>query len=173
MFIHTAIKIPLPPILPIQRPQNLASSNRPLATCCDWSGPQGNRWVECSIWWPTRRSQRTTPLEHSWRWASGLAKWRSRTWLKAPPCQPCTWRTPELAHRPHTSTHQSFALCFNFFSFDFLGANKRGREWMGREEEKAVSGYWKYLSEESSMGPTKRLKYLSDVNWKNVPNGWV
>ena len=35
---------------------------------------------------------------------------------------------------------------------------------MGREEEKAVSGYWKYLSEESSMGPTKRLKYLSDVN---------
>ena len=24
----------------------------------------------------------------------------------------------------------------------------------------------------SGMGPTKRLKYLSDENWKQCPNGW-
>ena len=70
----------------------------------------------------------------------------------------------ELARRPRTSTCRSFALCFNFLGFDFFGANKRGREWMGEEEERAVSGYWKYLCEESNMGPTKRLEYLSDVN---------
>ena len=35
---------------------------------------------------------------------------------------------------------------------------------MGREEERAMSGYWKYLSEELGIGTTKRLKYLSDVN---------
>ena len=94
-------------------------------------------------------------------------------WRRVPPRQPCTRRTLELACKPRTSTHWSFALCFNFLSFDFFGANKRGREWMGGEEERATSRYWKYLSEESSMGPTKRLKYLSDVNWKNVLNGWV
>ena len=35
---------------------------------------------------------------------------------------------------------------------------------MGGEEERAVSRYWKNLSEESGVGPTRRLKYLSDVN---------
>ena len=65
-----------------------------------------------------------------------------------------------LAH-PYTEALLSTLI---FFSFDFFGANKRGREWMGREEERAMSGYWKYLSEELGIGTTKRLKYLSDVN---------
>ena len=66
----------------------------------------------------------------------------------------------DLAH-PHTGA-LLFALIF--LSFDFFGANKRGREWMDGEEERAMFGYWKYLSEELGMGPTKRLKYLSNVN---------
>ena len=104
---------------------------------------------------------------------SGHLGYRSRTWSRAPPHRPCTWRTPELVHRSHTSTRRGFALCFNFLSFDFFWELIRGREWMGGEEERAVSRYWKYLSEESGVGPTRRLKYLSDVNWKIVPNGWV
>ena len=33
-----------------------------------------------------------------------------------------------------------FALCFNFLSFDFFGANKRGREWWERHSVEGVKG---------------------------------
>ena len=66
--------------------------------------------------------------------------------------------TPKLARGPLTSTcarvdietklkkkkkklcvcFLCFALCFYFLSFEFFGANKRGREWRGREEERTV-----------------------------------
>ena len=114
--------------------------NRPLATCCDRSGPQGHRWAERLIWWLTRRSQRKAISERAcgsgWvGWPSGY--W-SRTWHKVPPCRSCTWRTLELARRPRTSTRRSFFLYFNFLNFDFFGANNRGREWRGGEEERTV-----------------------------------
>ena len=31
-----------------------------------------------------------------------------------------------------------FALCFNFLSFDFFGANKRGRKWWERHSVEGV-----------------------------------
>ena len=105
------------------------STNRPLATSCDWSGPQGNQWAECPIWWPTQWSQRKAPSERAR--GGGWVGWSSGYWSR-------TWQTLELACRPRTSPCRSFALYFKFLSFDFFGANKRGREWKGEEEERTV-----------------------------------
>ena len=38
-----------------------------------------------------------------------------------------------------------FALCFNFLSFDFFGANKGGREWWERHSLEGVKGKGTFL----------------------------
>ena len=54
-------------------------------------------------------------------------------------------RRVDLAHDGHRSLlaeacFSCFALCFNFLSFDFFGANKRGREWWERHSVEGVKG---------------------------------
>ena len=103
-------------------PHNPASSNRPLATHCDRSGPRGNQWAERQIWWPTRWSQRKAPPKRArgGGWAGWLSGYWSRTWCRASPRRPCMWQKLELARRPRISTRRSFAFCFNFLSFDIF-----------------------------------------------------
>ena len=71
---------------------------------------------------------------NSWRWASGLAEWI----LELHVSQSATVSTLHMMDAG--ACFPCFALCFNFLSFDFFGANKRGREWWERHFVEGVKG---------------------------------